>query len=158
MGTKYTTAELVSTISPAEAEVRCKLTWQEFDFCLWLASLSPLPELSAAKVVVDPSDFVAQRKHLVVGFSDQIPLWATPTGRKAVFAKDEVWQPHEVWQPVSNRFGHGLVESSWMDVLQWFGLFCPVFVLHSLDKREIVKELKFEKSTFIRDGRNPFCT
>ena len=96
MGAKFTTAELVSTISPTEAEVRCKLTWQEFDYTLWLASLSPLEELSAAKVVVDPENFVAERKHLVVGFSDQIPLWAKSTGRKAVFAKDEVWEPHQV--------------------------------------------------------------
>ena len=100
MGAKFTTAELVSTISPTEAEVRCKLTWQEFDYTLWLASLSPLEELSAAKVVVDPENLVAERKHLVVGFSDQIPLWAKSTGRKAVFAKDEVWEPHQDFSEV----------------------------------------------------------
>ena len=33
---------------------------------------------------------MAQREHLVVGFSDQVPLWAKAPGRKAVFAQTEV--------------------------------------------------------------------
>ena len=41
-------------------------------------------------MVADPKKFVAQRKHLVVGFSDQVPLWAKAPGRKALFAETEV--------------------------------------------------------------------
>ena len=70
IGAKFITAEVVSNISELEAEVRCKLTWQEFDSCLWLCSLSTESELTEAGVVADPKEFVAQRKHLVVGFSD----------------------------------------------------------------------------------------
>ena len=84
IGAKFVTAEVVSNISELEAEVRCKLTWQEFDSCLWLCSLSAASELAEAGVVADPVEFVAQRKHLVVGFSDQVPLWAKAPGRKAV--------------------------------------------------------------------------
>ena len=54
MGAKETTAEL-----------RCKLACQEFDLCLWLASLSPLPELRAAKALS--------------GGLDRIPVWAKST-------------------------------------------------------------------------------
>ena len=89
IGAKFT-AEVVSNISELEAEVRCKLTWQEFDSCLWLCSLSTESELAQAGVVADPKEFVAQRKHLVVGFSDQVPLWAKAPGRKALFAETEL--------------------------------------------------------------------
>ena len=87
---KFTTSEVVSNISSLESQVRCKLTWQEFDWCLWLASLSSLPELSAEKRVSDPEDFVKNRAHLAIGFSDQVPLWAKATGRKAVFSAEEL--------------------------------------------------------------------
>ena len=90
IGAKFITAEVVSNISELEAEVRCKLTWQEFDSCLWLCSLSTESELAEAGVVADPKEFVAQRKHLVVGFSDQVPLWAKAPGRKALFAETEL--------------------------------------------------------------------
>ena len=90
IGAKFITAEVVSNISELEAEVRCKLTGQEFDSCLWLCFLSTESELAEAGVVADPKEFVAQRKHLVVGFSDQVPLWAKAPGRKALFAETEV--------------------------------------------------------------------
>ena len=90
---KYTTTEVVSNISALESETRCKLTWQEIDHCLWLASLSTLPELSAAKVVVRPEEFIAQRPKLVLGFSDQVPLWAKTAGKKAVFSASEMHLP-----------------------------------------------------------------
>ena len=90
IGAKFITAEVVSNISELEAEVRCKLTWQEFDSCLWLCAFSSDSDLAEAGVVADPKEFVAQRKHLVVGFSDQVPLWAKAPGRKALFAETEV--------------------------------------------------------------------
>ena len=89
-GAKFLTAEVVANISELEAEVRCKLTWQEFDCCLWLSTLSTEKELTEAAVVADPAEFVAQRKHLVIGFSDQVPLWAKAPGRKAIFAETEM--------------------------------------------------------------------
>ena len=93
MGAKFTTTEVVSSVSALEAEVRCKLTWQELDHRLWLASLSPLAALSAEKVVVDPQSFVPKRPDLVLGFSDQVPLWAKAAGRKAAFAQPELQLP-----------------------------------------------------------------
>ncbi|CAE7256619.1 unnamed protein product, partial [Symbiodinium natans] len=93
---KFATSEVVSNISSLESQVRCKLTWQEFDWCLWLASLSSVAELSAEKRVSDPEDFVKHRSHLAIGFSDQVPLWAKATGRKAVFSEEELHSPETI--------------------------------------------------------------
>ena len=42
-----------------------------------------------AELAANPADFVAQRKHLVIGFSDQVSLWAKATGR-AVLSEQEI--------------------------------------------------------------------
>ena len=70
IGAKYVQAELVGAISELEAKTRCVLTWQDFDRTLWLGTC-------------DAADFCANRQHLVVGFSDQVPLWAKAIGRRA---------------------------------------------------------------------------
>ena len=90
IGAKYMTSELVTTISELEAKTRCMLTWQEFDRSLWLATCASEQSLEEAQRVVDAKEFCACRKSLVIGFSDQVPLWAKATGRRAVFAEDEV--------------------------------------------------------------------
>ena len=84
LGAKYMTSQLVSTISPVEEAVRLKLSWQAFDRALWLS------KETLSSVVASPADFVTQRQHLVIGFSDQVPLWAKATGRRAVFAEEEI--------------------------------------------------------------------
>ena len=40
----------------------------------------------AEKVVVNPENFVVKRRDLVLGFPNQVPLWAKATGRKTIFA------------------------------------------------------------------------
>ena len=81
-GAKYTTSELVSNISQLESQVRCQLTWQEFDRVLWLCTLSSPEEFEKEASVVSPQDFCKNRSQLAIGFS-QVP------GRKAVFAEHE---------------------------------------------------------------------
>ena len=88
-GAKYTTSELVSNITQLESQVRCQLTWQEFDRVLWLCTLSSPEEFEKEASVVSPQDFCKNRSPLTVGFSDQVPLWAKAPGRKAVFAEHE---------------------------------------------------------------------
>eukprot|EP00438_Fugacium_kawagutii_P023501 Skav201510 [mRNA] locus=scaffold1154:403000:409629:+ [translate_table: standard] len=90
IGAKYMATELVSTISQTEAQTRCLLTWQGFDHTLWLATCASEKTLRKAKRISDPESFIANRKHLVIGFSDQVPLWAKATGRKAVFSGEEI--------------------------------------------------------------------
>ena len=85
-GAKYTTSELVSNITQLESQVRCQLTWQEFDRVLWLCTLSSPEDFEKEASVVSPQEFCKNRSQL---FSDQVPLWAKAPGRKAVFAEHE---------------------------------------------------------------------
>ena len=87
---KYVSAELVSTISSTETQTRCMLTWQEFDHSLWLATLASAETLAETQRVADAKAFVEGRAQLVLGFSDQIPLWAKASGRRAIFAEEEL--------------------------------------------------------------------
>ena len=82
-GAKYTTSELVSNITQLESQVRCQLTWQEFDRVLWLCTLSSPEEFENEASVVSPHNFCKNRSQLTIGFSDQVPLWAKAPGRKA---------------------------------------------------------------------------
>ena len=91
MDAKFTTTEVVSNISSLETKVRCQLTWQEFDKTLYLAALAPEAELSETKRVSDTKAFLKARPQLVTGFSDQVPFSAKATGRKAVFAEEELF-------------------------------------------------------------------
>ena len=96
LGAKYVSAELVTNISETESKTRCLLTWQEFDKTLWLATCATAETLKASDRVASPEDFVSARPHLVIGFSDQIPLWAKATGRKAIFAEEELQKPEHI--------------------------------------------------------------
>ncbi|CAK9011771.1 unnamed protein product [Durusdinium trenchii] len=96
LGAKYVSAELVTNISETESKTRCLLTWQEFDKTLWLATCAAAETLKASDRVASPEDFVSARPHLVIGFSDQIPLWAKATGRKAIFAEEEIQKPEHI--------------------------------------------------------------
>ena len=88
--------ELVTNISATEAETRTKLTWQEFDHSLWLSTLASQQVLAESKRVSSPVQFISARHQLVIGFSDQVPLWAKATGRRAVFAQEELHKSDDV--------------------------------------------------------------
>ena len=93
---KYMATELVTNISATEAETRTKLTWQEFDHSLWLSTLASQQVLAESKRVSGPVQFISARHQLVIGFSDQVPLWAKATGRRAVFAQEELHKSDDV--------------------------------------------------------------
>ena len=80
----------MSHISNTETQTRCMLTWQEFDHSLWLATLASAETLAETQRVGDAKAFVEARAQLVLGFSDQIPLWAKASGRRAIFAQEEL--------------------------------------------------------------------
>ena len=96
IGAKHMSTELVTNISETESQTRIKLTWQEFDHTLWLATCASEQTLAESGRVSAPADFVAARSQLVIGFSDQVPLWAKATGRKAVFAEEELQKASDV--------------------------------------------------------------
>ena len=87
---KYMSTELVTNISQVEAQTRTKLTWQEFDHTLWLATCASQQTLADSNRLSSPDQFISARSQLVIGFSDQVPLWAKATGRRAVFAEEEL--------------------------------------------------------------------
>ena len=72
----YTKTWMVSNITQLESQVRCQLTWQEFDRVLWLCTLSSPEEFEKEASVVSAQDFCKNRSQLIIGFSDQVPLWA----------------------------------------------------------------------------------
>ena len=95
---KYMATELVTNISATEAETetRTKLTWQEFDHSLGLSTCASQQVLAESKRVSSPVQFISARPQLVIGFSDQVPLWAKATGRRAVFAQEELHKSDDV--------------------------------------------------------------
>ena len=93
---KYMATELVTNISATEAQTRTKLTWQEFDHSLWLSTCASQQVSAESKRVSSPVQFISARPQLVIGFSDQVPLWAKATGRRAVFAQEELHKSDDV--------------------------------------------------------------
>ena len=96
LGAKYMQTELVTSISEVESHTRTKLTWQEFDHSLWLATCASEDTLAQSNRVSSPKQFISARPQLVIGFSDQVPLWAKATGRRAVFAQEEIHASDDV--------------------------------------------------------------
>ena len=73
VGAKHLRPHQVSHLSELEELVRAQLTWQCFDSALWLCAFGSRTEL--AEHVGKPSEFNRHRAELVLGFSDQVPLW-----------------------------------------------------------------------------------
>ena len=74
--------EATETCQPYRGkEVRCHMTWQEFDRCLWLAGCADAADLAGE--VLCPDEFVDRRKEVVLGFSKQVPFRDVITSRKS---------------------------------------------------------------------------
>jgi hypothetical protein len=78
----------MSTLSMEEEEAGVKATWKELDAALWLAAFGSEEDL--LKVVASPAEFVMQREKLIVGFSDQIPVWVKIGRGKQVYCENEL--------------------------------------------------------------------
>ena len=76
-----------SDLSPEEEDVRCELTWHNFDERLWIAGCAEQKELE--DWVADAAKFIQDREDTWVVFSDQIPLWVKIGMHKTVFASWE---------------------------------------------------------------------
>jgi hypothetical protein len=90
----------VSTLTLQEEQVRTELTLQNFDHQLWLCAFADLEELQ--QHVADPVAFAASRENLVIGFSDQIPVWILAGDERQVYAEGE-------FQKVSKKVSKGCV-------------------------------------------------
>ena len=74
-------------LSAAEEEARCHITWQEYDYQMWLAFCAPKEALEG--VVLEPENFILARESLVLGYSDQVPVWVKLGPGKQLFLAQE---------------------------------------------------------------------
>ncbi len=88
IGAKLLQPGRMSTLSMEEEEARVKATWRDFDVALWLAAFGSEEELE--KYVSSPVKFIEDREELIIGFSDQIPVWVKIGRKKEVFCEREV--------------------------------------------------------------------
>ena len=88
MGAKMLAPGRLSALSMKEEEQRVKCSWRDFDSVLWVACFGETDQL--AKFVANPVDFQSCRHQLVIGFSDQIPVWVKIGRSKQVYCEREV--------------------------------------------------------------------
>ena len=81
-------AQRLVDISPSEEHARCQLTWQAFDQLLHLAAFGTPEKLSAC--IALPERFVQDRESIVLGFSDQVPVWVKVGQEKQLYCEGEV--------------------------------------------------------------------
>ena len=75
-------------VSPAEEHSRCQLTWQAFDQLLHVAAFGTPEQLNAC--IALPKRVVQDRENIVLGFSDQVPVWVKVGQEKQLYYEDEV--------------------------------------------------------------------
>ena len=92
-------------ISAAEEELRCRLTWQQFDKRFWIAAFGSDEDLAA--FVVSPKRFrhAVQSGNAVLGFSDQVPWWGLISRPKELFLKGELQPNPSGHRPIQKRGG-----------------------------------------------------
>ena len=88
LGAKLLKPGRLSALSMKEEEIRVKSSWRDFDAVLWIAAFGDEAEVS--KFVASPVEFQNCRQNLVIGFSDQIPVWVKIGRSKQVYCEREV--------------------------------------------------------------------
>jgi len=88
LGAKLLQPGRMSALSMQEEEARVKNSWKDFDAALWVAAFGTEEDL--AKYVANPIEFQSCRQQLVIGFSDQIPVWVKIGRTKQVYCEREV--------------------------------------------------------------------
>ena len=72
-------------LSAEEEKVRAHLTWQDFDYLLWQASLASDDELK--KLVIQPDAWRANVVKTVIEAEDEVPLWIGIKGSRVAIDK-----------------------------------------------------------------------
>ena len=66
--------------------------------------LAPAAGIEDAHLVADAEMIVKKRSSLVIGTSDQVPLWAKDPSKKLVFSADELkgasWDDRKRWTEI----------------------------------------------------------
>ena len=75
-------------LSPAEEALRCKLTWQQYDWKMDQMCFGD--EEAMQKLVLDVPRLQEDIQNCVLGFSDQVPWWGMVQQEKQMYLKSEV--------------------------------------------------------------------
>jgi hypothetical protein len=113
IGAKALRPHVQTALSELEERVRAMLTWQSFDHGLHLVSFGSQADLKS--YVSKPQELCSVRSaSLVLGFSDQVPLWVRESGKKFLFAEHEVKPKHqsELRKVTAEHFCKGLLAAA----------------------------------------------
>ncbi len=85
---RYLKPQRQTKLSYEEEEVRCRLTWQQWDRRMWDIAFGG-PEV-LKRLVVDPDHLQSRLEDCVLGFSDQVPWWGLVGSKKQVYCEWEL--------------------------------------------------------------------
>ena len=88
LGAAYLSKDQTTRLARVEEQVRAQLTFQDIDRKLWHLGAAPVAELEDAHLVADAEMIAENRSSLVIGTSDQVPLWAKAPSKKLVFSAE----------------------------------------------------------------------
>ena len=101
LGAAYLSKDQTTRLAPVEEKARAQpsriLTKSS-------GALAPVAEIEDAHLVADAEMIVKKRSSLVIGTSDQVPLWAKDPSKKLVFSADEPkgasWDDRKRWTEI----------------------------------------------------------
>ena len=89
-GARLFTVAQTTHLSALEEKARAQLTWQDVDRKLWAMRVASKEQLEKEDLAADAASAIAHRADIVVGMSDQIPLWAKADCKRLVFHDSEI--------------------------------------------------------------------
>ena len=88
LGAKLLQPKRMSLLSMEEEEARVKQSWMAWDAAIYAAAFADATQLQ--KFVAAPESFLEARHQLVIGMSDQIPVWVKIGRGKQIYSAAEV--------------------------------------------------------------------
>ena len=88
IGAKLEKPSRMSKLTMEEEEARVKATWQQFDYMMHVAAFGSIETLK--KYVSDPVHWIENRGSVVIGMSDQIPVWVKIGRNKQLYCEEEL--------------------------------------------------------------------
>ena len=115
-GAAYLSKDQTTHLAPFEEQVRAQPTFQDIDRKLWHLGAAPVAELEDAPLVADAEMTVENRSSLVIGMSDQVPLWVKVSSKKLVFSADGLkgasWDDRKRWTEIREELKAAQVQAA----------------------------------------------
>ena len=87
-GVRYLKPQRMLQLSYQEEQIRCRLTWMQFDKRMWDLAFGGVNVLK--KYVVDANTMLKRIEDCVMCFSDQVPWWGMICMKKQMYLKEEL--------------------------------------------------------------------